>query len=88
MGFDRKDAVVICVSPGINGKWDVSKKGLEVPLASFDEKEDAYAYATDLSRSNEDAAVLVEDRDGFSLLPLQAADGSHDQGGRPRGSAG
>jgi len=42
---------VVCISPGINGKWDVSEKGFEAPLASFDDKEDAYAYATDLRKS-------------------------------------
>jgi len=70
MGFDRKEAVVICVSPGINGKWDVSEKGFEQPLASFDQKEDAYAYATELSMSSKDATVLLEEEEGFSLLPL------------------
>ncbi|HJV83369.1 DUF2188 domain-containing protein [Noviherbaspirillum sp.] len=70
MGFDEKDTVVICVSPGIKGKWDVSEKGFEEPLASFDDKEDAYAYATELMKSKENATVLVEDEDGFSLLPI------------------
>jgi hypothetical protein len=69
MGFDQKGAVVICVSPGIDGKWDVSEKGFEEPLASFDDKEDAYAYATELTRSREGATVLVEDEEGFSPLP-------------------
>jgi len=69
MGFDQKGTLVICVSPGLNGRWDVSEKGLEEPLASFDDKEDAYAYATELTKSQEDATVLVEDEDGFSPLP-------------------
>lgn len=76
MGFDQKGTVVICVSPGINGKWDVSEKGFEEPLASFDEKEDAYAYAIELTRSKEDATVLVEDEEGFSPLPTPGESGS------------
>jgi hypothetical protein len=72
MGFDQRGAVVICVSPGMNGKWDVSEKGFEKPLASFDEKEDAYAYATDLTKSKEGATVLVEDEEGFSALRPQS----------------
>src|SRR5690348_2591225 len=49
MGFDQKETPVICISPGINGKWYVSEMGVEMPLASFDDKEDAYAYATELT---------------------------------------
>jgi len=84
MGFDQKGTVVICVSPGINGKWDVSEKGFEQPLASFDEKEDAYAYAIELTRSKEDATVLVEDEEGFSPLPTPGeSDNAAGSVGRP-----
>ncbi|HYD94093.1 MAG TPA: DUF2188 domain-containing protein [Noviherbaspirillum sp.] len=80
MGTDRTGTLVICVSPGLNGRWDVSEKGLEEPLASFDDKEDAYAYATELTKSKQDATVLVEDEDGFSPLPID--DGGIRQSGR------
>jgi len=86
MGFDQKGTVVICVSPGINGTWDVSEKGFEEPLASFNDKEDAYAYATDLSKTKPGATVLVEDEEGFSPLPTQAENGS--SANRPGNSAG
>ncbi len=75
MERDQNEAPVICISPGINGRWDVSEKGSEEPLASFDEKEDAYAYATKLTESKQGATVLVEDEEGFSPLPLRR-DGS------------
>jgi len=71
MEFDRKAPLVICISPGINRKWDVSKKGFDEPLASFDNKEDAYAYAAELTHSHEGATVLVEDEEGFSPLPVR-----------------
>jgi hypothetical protein len=87
MGFDQNGAVVICISPGINGKWDVSEKGFERPLASFDCKEDAYAYATELTRANKDATVLIEDEEGFSLLPLPG-DRTGKNGGDSVGNAG
>ncbi|MDB5769918.1 MAG: hypothetical protein JWM42_292 [Burkholderia sp.] len=88
MGFDQKGGVVICVSAGTNGKWDVSEKGFEKPLASFDDKEDAYAYATDLTRTKEGATVLVEDEDGFSALPPQGDGGrSPDENRDGRNSA-
>lgn len=61
--------LVICVSPGLKGRWDVSEKGLEEPLASFDEKEDAYAYADNLKNTHARATVLVEDKEGFFLMP-------------------
>ncbi|GAB3548529.1 hypothetical protein GCM10027343_29020 [Noviherbaspirillum agri] len=67
---DQQGSLVICVSPGLNQRWDVSEKGSEEPLASFDDKEDAYAYAIELTQSREGATVLVEDEEGFSPLAL------------------
>jgi len=69
---DRQEPIVICVSPGLYGRWDVSEKGFEEPLASFDDKEDAYAYAGKLMLSRPGSAALVEDEEGFSPLPVQA----------------
>lgn len=66
---DRQPSLVICISPGIRGRWDVSEKGCEEPLASFDEKEDAYAYADELKKTNAAATVLVEDKEGFFPMP-------------------
>ncbi|HEX7634316.1 MAG TPA: DUF2188 domain-containing protein [Noviherbaspirillum sp.] len=74
MGSDPNAPLVICISPGLHGKWDVSEKGFEEPLATFDAKEDAYAYATELTQSAEGATVLVEDEEGFSPLPLPYTD--------------
>jgi hypothetical protein len=86
MGSDHADGLVICISPGMNGRWDVSEKGFEEPLASFDEKEDAYAYAKELTRSREGATVLVEaeeeDDEGFSALPPQGSAGQSLDGNR------
>lgn len=89
MEFSQTGSTVICVSPGINETWDVSEKGSEKPLASFDDKENAYAYATELTKSKEGATVLVEDEEGFSLLPRQH-EGSRTLGGtgHPRDGAG
>jgi hypothetical protein len=70
MATEGIETLVICISPGINNRWDVAEKGFEEPLASFYKKEDAYAYAIALTRSSEDAAVLVEDDEGFSSLPI------------------
>jgi hypothetical protein len=70
MGPGDIETLVICISPGINNRWDVAEKGFEEPLASFYKKEDAYAYAIALTRSKEDATVLVEDDEGFSPLPI------------------
>lgn len=85
MGSDRNDALVICISPGLNGRWDVSEKGSEEPLASFDEKEDAYAYATELTKSKPGSAVLVEDEEGFSPLPAVDEGAAASERNRPRG---
>lgn len=72
--------MVICISPGINGRWDVSEKGSDEPLASFDEKEDAYAYAIELTKPEAGATVLVEDEEGFSPRPAR------DEGSTPEGN--
>lgn len=82
MERDRNEARVICISPGINGRWDVSEKGADEPLESFDVKEDAYAYAIELTQSKQDATVLVEDEEGFSPLPLRRHDSA------PEGNSG
>jgi hypothetical protein len=60
----------------------LSEKGFEKPLASFDDKEDAYAYATDLTKTKEGATVLVEDEEGFSALPPQRDGGQSSDGNR------
>jgi Uncharacterized protein conserved in bacteria (DUF2188) len=72
METECQEPIVICVSPGLRGRWDVSEKGYDEPLATFEDKEDAYAYATDLMRSRPGSAALVEDEEGFSPLPVQA----------------
>ena len=87
MGFDQKSALVICVSPGINDRWDVSEKGFEKPLASFDDKEDAYAYAIDLTRTREGATVLVEDEEGFYPLLVPGGGSPLDDIGQTRNGA-
>lgn len=69
METDTLESTVICISPGLNGTWDISEKGGEQPIASFDEKEDAYAYASDLKAIQPGVTVLVEDDEGFSPLP-------------------
>lgn len=85
MERNQQQPLVICISPGINGRWDVSEKGSEEPLASFDGKEDAYAYASELTKSKEDATVLVEDEEGFSPLPRRAEGSGAGDGSRRSG---
>lgn len=70
METDTLETTVICISPGLNDTWDISEKGGEQPIASFDEKEDAYAYASYLKTIQPGVTVLVEDDEGFSPLPV------------------
>lgn len=51
MGFDQKGALVFCVSPLDNGKWDVFEQGFDKALASFDNRKDACDYAEDLAKN-------------------------------------
>ena len=71
MGFDQRGTVVLTVTPGAQGKWDVCEKGFEKPLASFDSKEDAYAYANDMKKGKEGQTVLAEEGKGASTPPQQ-----------------
>ena len=87
MGFDQRGTEVICVSPGVNGTWDVSEKGFDKPLASFESQEDAYAYANDLTKGKEgETTVLVEDEEGFSPMPPQG-DQARSRNARARNSS-
>jgi hypothetical protein len=60
MGFDQKGDIVFLVSRGKNNKWDVSEKGFDKPLASFDTEKDARTYANDIAKSKHDSKVVVE----------------------------
>lgn len=71
METDTLETTVICISPGLHDTWDISEKGGEQPIASFDEKEDAYAYASYLKTIQPGVTVLVEDDEGFSPLPTE-----------------
>lgn len=83
MRFEQQERLVIYVSPGLHGKWDVAEKGFDQPLASFNGKEDAYAYAAALRSATPGATALVEDDDGFSPLPMQI-DGQRNPDGASR----
>jgi hypothetical protein len=45
MGLDQNDEIILQISRGASGTWDVSEKDFERPLASFDSVEDACSYA-------------------------------------------
>jgi hypothetical protein len=59
MGFDQKGTVVIHVSQGEAGRWDVWEDDFENPLASFDDRQDACEYADKLTMAKEGATVVV-----------------------------
>lgn len=71
MNLDHAETLVICISPGIKGRWDVSEKGSDSPLATFSRQEDACDYARVVSQRSRRAKILIEDRDGFSPLSLR-----------------
>jgi hypothetical protein len=60
MGFDQKGDIVFRVSRAKNNKWDVSEKGFDKPLASFDSEKDACAYANDIAKTKHGSRVVVE----------------------------
>lgn len=72
MGFDRKGEIVFRVSRGENSQWDVSEKGFDKPLASFDSEKDACSYANDLAKTKEGSKVVIEGHQLIGRLGLPA----------------
>jgi len=72
MGLDQKGDIVFRVSRGANSQWDVSEKGLDTPLASFDSEKDACSYANDLAKTKQGSKVVVEGRELIGRLGLPA----------------
>ena len=72
MGLDQKGNVIFRVSRGANGQWDVSEKGFDKPLASFDSEKDACSYANDLAKTRAGSKVVVEGRQLIGRLGLPA----------------
>jgi hypothetical protein len=64
MGFDQKGNVVLRVSPGADGRWDVNENDFEDPLASFDSRQEACDYANKMTMGKEGATVVVLDEGG------------------------
>lgn len=70
MGLDQKGQIVFRVARGANGQWDVSEKGFEKALASFDSEKDACSYANDLAKTKEGSKVVVEGHELVGRLGL------------------
>lgn len=56
MGFDQKGNVVLRVCRA-QDRWAVMEEGMEKPLATFDEENDAVNYANDLAKTKEGTRV-------------------------------
>lgn len=80
MGFDQKGNVVLRVSPGADGRWDVNEKEFEDPLATFDSRQEACDYANKMTMGKEGATVVVLDEGGADSQSAQGRD-------RPDGGA-
>jgi uncharacterized protein DUF2188 len=59
MGLDQKGNIVFRVARGANSQWDVTEKGFDKPLASFDSEKDACSYANDLAKTKQGSKVVV-----------------------------
>jgi hypothetical protein len=53
----------VLVAHGTGGRWDVYAKAFDNPLASFDERQAACDYASDLAKTRKDSMVLIRDRE-------------------------
>jgi hypothetical protein len=73
MGFDQKGNVVLRVSPGADGRWDVNENDFEDPLASFDSRQEACDYANKMTMGKEGATVVVLDEGGADSQSTQGS---------------
>lgn len=64
MGFDQKGSLVFCVKRGKTGKWNVLEAGIEKPLASFDNQQDASEYANDIAATKAGSKVEIFNEEG------------------------
>jgi hypothetical protein len=61
MGIQSKGIVLIRVTRGEHGRWNVCESDFEDPLAAFDDRQSACDYANKLSANMEAATVLLLD---------------------------
>ncbi len=52
----------VLVAHGTSGRWDVYAKDFHNSLASFDERQAACDFASDLAKTRKDAMVLIRER--------------------------
>jgi len=50
MGYHQRGAIVIKVQQCANGQWQVSESGLDQPLATFDDKNQAFEFANNVAK--------------------------------------
>ena len=62
-GFHQPDSPFVLVAYGAGVRWDVLAKAFDNPLASFDERQAACEYASDLAKARKDSIVLMRPRE-------------------------
>ncbi|MEO5701708.1 MAG: hypothetical protein ABIS17_01695 [Casimicrobiaceae bacterium] len=62
-GFHRPDSPFVLVAYGAGVRWDVLAKAFDNPLASFDERQAACEYASDLAKARKDSIGPMRHRE-------------------------
>jgi len=57
---EQKDSPFVLVGRAPDGRWGVFQRDFNLPLASFDELQNACNYANDLARTRADSMVLIQ----------------------------
>ena len=60
MGFDQNTSIVIRVQREGGGQWAVNEMGFPKPLATFERKEQAIAYAYSISKTKGGSQVDID----------------------------
>lgn len=62
-GFHRPDSPFVLSPYGAGVRWAMFAKAFYSPLASFDERQAACEYASDLAKATKDSIVLMRHRE-------------------------
>lgn len=72
-GFQQADSPFVLVAHRASGRWDVYARAFDNPLASFNERQAACDYASDLAKTRRDSLVLIRDRQGAAAALASTA---------------
>lgn len=66
-GVEQKDSPFVLVGRAPDGSWGVFQRNFDLPLASFDELQNACNYANDLASPRGSMVLIQRNRDSAAI---------------------